>query len=241
MGLKSQWFDNRLQLNLSAFLMKWDDIQIRFTSTSEHDDGAFWIEGNINGGKAEQKGVEFNGEWQATERLNFPWSAFLASPEFTEDTLVPNSDEVYIAKGSTMPVSPKEKYWASVEYTFPDFLPLRAISGRGSRTAGRARPGTACDIEDSKRDPDDREALNSCSRMEVRHLPARLHQRQRLGRGAHRPQRLRRRGYQLAEQHLATANLRRPTLALHARSAAAAKHTTSRSPRNGDGGRLKRA
>ena len=86
-GIKSQWLDNRLRLNLSAFLMKWDDIQIHFDSTD-----AYWIEGNINGVKAEQKGVEFNGEWCATDRLNFAWSAFLASPEFTEDTLVPNSD-----------------------------------------------------------------------------------------------------------------------------------------------------
>ena len=37
----------------------------------------------------------------------------------------PNTDEVYIAEGTTMPVSPKEKYWAAVEYTFPDFLPLQ--------------------------------------------------------------------------------------------------------------------
>jgi iron complex outermembrane receptor protein len=122
-GLKSQWFDNRLRLNVSAFLMKWDDIQIHFSSTDSDNNGAFWIEGNINGGKAEQKGVELNGQWYATDRLNFDWSIFLASPEFTQDTLVPNSDEVYIAKGTTLPVSPKEKYWASVEYTFPDFLP----------------------------------------------------------------------------------------------------------------------
>lgn len=120
-GIKSQWFDNRLRLNLSAFLMVWDDIQIHFDSTD-----AFWIEGNINGGKAEQKGVEFNGEWAATESLSFAWSAFLASPQFTEDTIVPNSDppEVYIPKDSTLPYSPKEKYWASVDYTFPKFLPL---------------------------------------------------------------------------------------------------------------------
>ncbi len=126
-GIKSQWFDNRLLLNISAFLMEWDDIQLRLTSTNRDSaqDGAFWIEGNFNGGKAEQKGVEFNGSWYATERLSFEWSAFLASPEFTEDTFVPNTDEVYIAKGTTMPVSPKEKYWAAVEYTFPDFLPLQ--------------------------------------------------------------------------------------------------------------------
>ncbi len=24
-----------------------------------------------------------------------------------------------------MPISPKEKYWAAVEYTFPDFLPMQ--------------------------------------------------------------------------------------------------------------------
>jgi iron complex outermembrane recepter protein len=125
LGLKSQWFDNKLQLNISAFLMEWDDIQLRLASTSDSDTGAWWLEGNFNGSKAEQKGVELSGEWYATDRLNFSWSAFLASPEFTEDTFVPNTDEVYIAEGTTMPVSPKEKYWAAVEYTFPDFLPMQ--------------------------------------------------------------------------------------------------------------------
>ena len=124
-GLKSQWFDNRLQLNISAFLMEWDDIQLRLTSTSDSDTGAWWLEGNFNGGKAEQKGVELSGEWYATERLNFSWNAFLASPEFTDDTFYPNTTDVFIESGTTMPVSPKEKYWASVEYTFPDFLPMQ--------------------------------------------------------------------------------------------------------------------
>lgn len=125
-GLKSQWLDNRLRLNVSAFLMRWDKIQLHFSSTDGDNGGAFWIEGNINGGNAEQKGIELSGEWRATERLNFEWSAFLADPEFTEDTLVPNSDppEVYIPKGSTLPNSPKEKYWVSTEYTFPRFLPF---------------------------------------------------------------------------------------------------------------------
>ena len=124
-GIKSEWLDHRLLLNASVFLMEWEDIQIHFSGTDSDNDGAWWIEGNINGGTAEQTGIEFNGQWYATDRLNFQWSVFLASPEFTEDTLVPNSDEVYIAKGTTMPVSPKEKYWAAVEYTFPDFLPMQ--------------------------------------------------------------------------------------------------------------------
>jgi iron complex outermembrane recepter protein len=123
-GIKSQWFHNRLQINGSVFLMEWDDIQLRFDSSDE-EGGAWWLEGNINGGTAEQKGVELAGSWYATDRLSFEWSAFLGSPEFTENTYVPNSSprEVYIAKGWTMPISPKEKYWAAVEYTFPDFIP----------------------------------------------------------------------------------------------------------------------
>jgi iron complex outermembrane receptor protein len=124
-GIKSKWFNDKLLLNASVFLMEWDDIQLHFSGTDSDNNGAWWIEGNINGGKAEQKGVEMNGQWYPTDRLNLSWSVFLGSPEFTEDTLVPNSDEVYIAKGTTMPVSPKEKYWASIEYTFPDIVPMQ--------------------------------------------------------------------------------------------------------------------
>jgi outer membrane receptor protein involved in Fe transport len=125
LGIKSEWFDHRLLLNASLFLMEWDDIQLRLDNTDDGNNGAWWLEGNFNGGKAEQKGVEFNGQWIATDRLNFEWSVFLGNPEFTEDTLYPNTTEIYVAKGTTMPVSPEEKYWASVEYTFPDFLPLQ--------------------------------------------------------------------------------------------------------------------
>jgi len=123
-GIKSEWLDHRLLLNLSGFLMKWDDIQQRITSTSLSDSGAFWIEGNFNAGDAEQKGVEFNGQWLATERLNLQWSVFLASPEFTKDVPNPNSSSgtLLTGKGWTMPISPKEKYWASIEYTFPRFV-----------------------------------------------------------------------------------------------------------------------
>ena len=125
LGIKSTWFDNRLLLNASLFLMEWDDIQLRLTSTSDSDTGAWWLEGNFNGEKAEQKGIELNGQWYATDALSFEWSAFLASPEFTEDTFVPNTDEVFIGEGTTMPVSPKEKYFVAVEYNFPKFLPVQ--------------------------------------------------------------------------------------------------------------------
>jgi outer membrane receptor protein involved in Fe transport len=121
-GFKSEWLDHRLQLNASVFYMEWDEIQLHY------DTDAWWNEGTINGGKAEQKGIELNGQWFATERLSFDWNIFLASPEFTEDVIIPNTDPpfVYLQEGMTLPVSPKEKYWAAVEYTFPNFA---AVNG----------------------------------------------------------------------------------------------------------------
>lgn len=119
-GLKSQWLDNTLRANVALFYMTWDDIQINYRPPSSFG-GAFWIRGTINGGKAEQKGIEFSGDWQATDHLKLSWSAFLADPEFSEDTVIPTSGLVYIAKGTTLPVSPEEKYWASIEYEFPKF------------------------------------------------------------------------------------------------------------------------
>ena len=105
--------------------MKWDDIQIHFSSTDSDVNGACWIEGNINGGKAEQKGVELNGTWYATDQLNFDVERLPGEPRVHRGHARPELDRGdYIAKGWTLPVSPKEKYWASVEYTFPDFLPM---------------------------------------------------------------------------------------------------------------------
>ena len=90
LGIKTQWLDNRLLLNVSAFFMEWSDIQLHFGGTDSDNRRPWWVEGNFNGGKAEQKGIEFNGEWHATDRLNFEWSGFIADPEFSEDTFVPN-------------------------------------------------------------------------------------------------------------------------------------------------------
>jgi outer membrane receptor protein involved in Fe transport len=52
--------------------------------------------------------------------LYFEASAFLADPEFSEDTVYPNGDT--IEKGTVMPVSPDRKYYAAVQYTIPAIL-----------------------------------------------------------------------------------------------------------------------
>ena len=117
LGLKSQWLNNSLQINVSAFLMKWDNIQINATSSNP-----WWLRGTLNGGKAEQKGVEISGNWNVTSQLSLETSVFLAEPEFTEPTVYPNGD--VLLAGSPMPASPQEKYWAAAEYTIPHFMAL---------------------------------------------------------------------------------------------------------------------
>ncbi len=122
-GLKSQWLDDRVQFNLSVFYMEWDQIQLNVSGSRA--DNPFWLRGTFNGGKAEQKGVEMNGVWQVTEDFNIQASAFFADPEFSEDTIYPDPDDgIAIPAGTTMPVSPEEKYWIALDYTLPNFFDL---------------------------------------------------------------------------------------------------------------------
>lgn len=113
-GLKSEWLDNRLQLNVSLFHMEWDDIQIN----DRAENGPFWATGTVNAGAARTVGAEINGTWYVTDNLLVESSVFLAEPEFSE-TFVKQDGDV-IEEGMTMPNSPERKYWAAVQYTIPE-------------------------------------------------------------------------------------------------------------------------
>ena len=81
LGFKSQWLDNRLLLNVSAFFMEWSDIQLS-GDTSPID--PWWVRGTFNGGKAEQKGIELQTEWRVSDRFSLELGGFMADPEFSE-------------------------------------------------------------------------------------------------------------------------------------------------------------
>jgi iron complex outermembrane receptor protein len=123
--LKSQWLDNRLQVNVDFFFMQWDDFQLRARAS---DNEPFWVKGIFNGGKVEQKGVELTLTAQVTPRFSIDASAFLADPEFSETTYYPRFDPndpdpfFTIPKGSKLPISPDQKYYVSAEYNIPQFL-----------------------------------------------------------------------------------------------------------------------
>jgi outer membrane receptor protein involved in Fe transport len=118
-GLKSEWLDNRLQLNVTLFNMKWSDIQI-----NSRVDGPWWLRGTFNGQTGESRGAEISGEWLATDNLVFQGSAYFAKSEYTADTFDPRGNLV-LEDGQEMPNSPKDKYWLAVEYTVPRFAGIK--------------------------------------------------------------------------------------------------------------------
>ena len=112
-GVKSDWADGRLRLNISAFYMVWEDIQI---NNDGGVDSQWWLRGILNGDTAETKGVEVNFEVQPTANLHIEGSLFRAAPEFSSEfTLLSGS---VVRDGTVMPISPEFKAWLAVEYSW---------------------------------------------------------------------------------------------------------------------------
>ncbi|MGH8221797.1 MAG: TonB-dependent receptor, partial [Woeseiaceae bacterium] len=86
-GLKSKWLDDRLLFNASLFFMEWSDIQL---ADDASEDDPWWVRGYFNGGKAEQKGIELDTKWRATDRFSLEVGGYVADPEFSEETIEPD-------------------------------------------------------------------------------------------------------------------------------------------------------
>lgn len=80
-GIKSRWFDNKLQLNASAFFMDYDDIQL--TILASFDNGEFG-QAIKNVGKAEVSGLELEIEAMPTDNLRLTATAGLLEAEYKE-------------------------------------------------------------------------------------------------------------------------------------------------------------
>jgi iron complex outermembrane recepter protein len=116
-GLKSQWFDHRLTLNASLFLMKWTDIQLNSnTSGAANGNGAWWKRGTINGGSAENSGLELSGAARVTKQWSLDFSMMAANPHLTDPVVYPNGET--IPEGTQMVGAPDFKASAGVEYAF---------------------------------------------------------------------------------------------------------------------------
>jgi iron complex outermembrane receptor protein len=117
-GNKSTFLDGRIRLNMSIYLMEWEQIQLQRWSDA---DNLWWMNGTFNGGTAESKGIEVFLKAAVTDNLNLTASINANSAEYTEDIL--NEDgTIDTPAGSDMPYAPDLKYWVGIDYTIPDVM-----------------------------------------------------------------------------------------------------------------------
>ena len=116
-GIKSQWFDRHLTFNASLFYMKWKAIQLESsTSGAASGDGAWWKRGTINGGGADNLGIEVSGSWRVNKNILFDFNVISADPKLTDPVIYPNGTT--IPSGTQMVGAPKFKASGGLEYDF---------------------------------------------------------------------------------------------------------------------------
>ncbi len=127
-GHKSTFLNGRLRVNTSVFHMVWDDIQL-----PRYNNNIWWQNGNLNGGQAEQTGVELSVVAAVTDRFKITTNLYGGDGEYTEDILswdISNDDpntpeierEVFLdtPAGTPKPFAPDFKYTVGLEYMIPD-------------------------------------------------------------------------------------------------------------------------
>lgn len=129
-GFKTQWLDNRLRVNGSAYYEQWNDFQFTFK-------GQFGIPLIANAGNAAVKGADLQTEWAATPALTLRagityTDAYLTqnycgaldangNPITTNPCVVPGKNPFtpLAFEGTRLPETPKYKSSFGARYVFP--------------------------------------------------------------------------------------------------------------------------
>ena len=118
LGMKGLFADNRLQLDLAAYRIDWEDIQIitYFNGNS----------GLANGGKARSDGLELSAMFHPTTNLQLGFNANYTDAKLSEDLpplFIPSPPYVVQLnnglEGDTLPYIPKYSWSATADYYFP--------------------------------------------------------------------------------------------------------------------------
>ena len=115
-GLKTDWLDNRLRFNLSAYHMVWDDIQVQAEDPQE---GIFTL-GIVNFPQAEINGVEAWLSWLPTDNWSIEATLGYNDGSLSKaDVLFAATDSaVTVPKGTQLPIVPDWKAHLNATYSF---------------------------------------------------------------------------------------------------------------------------
>ena len=122
-GLKTD-VGRRLSLDVSAYLLKWQDIQL-FTRINN-------VGLNANGGKATSKGIEASATWRPVRGFQLLANAAFIDAELDEDALDAGGFE-----GDPLPWVPKVSLGLNADYEWLAFGDTMAFVGGGIRYVGR--------------------------------------------------------------------------------------------------------
>ncbi len=117
-GIKSQWFDNRLRFNATAYYMKWSNIQF----TTLVPNVVFFVSGNA--GSALDTGGEFDLSFRPTEHWTFNLNGAYIDAHLTQSFCVGGPCGTptvfwHAPSGTELAFVPKEKGSAIIRYDFP--------------------------------------------------------------------------------------------------------------------------
>jgi len=119
-GLKSEFFDKRVSLDMTGFYIDWHDIQIPVEIITA--DGEFGVTGN--GGSAASEGAEFNLGWRPIRGLHLAFAGAYTDAHLTQDA--PGLGGL---SGQALAYVPKVGTTLSGEYEWPIYNDSKAFVG----------------------------------------------------------------------------------------------------------------
>ena len=117
-GMKGDFWDNRLRINAALFYMDWQDLQVAFQENYQDENGDFQLFGGVNNAEqATSKGAELMVTTLLTENLIVNVNIGYLDAKFDDFIAVVDSKN-YVLDGRTIPNSPEWTVNADAEYTF---------------------------------------------------------------------------------------------------------------------------
>ena len=119
-GLRSEWFDRRLRLNVSAFYLEWDDLQLETFFFTVPGDATSNIQKTINVEEAEAKGFELELAAAPAERFLITAGLGYTDSEINSDDFARISGNLTVSlKGRTLPRAPEWTWNMGMHYSWP--------------------------------------------------------------------------------------------------------------------------
>ena len=120
-GAKTEWLDNRLRINIAAYLMDWKDFAVQ---VEDPQTDSFQL-GYVNLPSAEITGIEAEFQFVVNDAWQLDGTIGWIEAEIAEDTTIvldPAFDPIFASKGARLPLTPDWTATLGIEFRPPGQL-----------------------------------------------------------------------------------------------------------------------